>query len=149
MVKVRNLFVSAGLVLMLAGCEPPDFALPEGNVERGQALFVEYKCTSCHTVRDLDLPAPAEPGPVSISLGGKVSKLKTYQELVTSVINPSHKLMRFQKPEDVSQEGESLMTVYNDVMTVSDLIDLVAFLDSQYEVFERPGYRYTIYSERR
>ena len=135
-------------LLLVAACqpEPPKFALPEGDVERGQALFVEYQCTTCHTVRDLDLPRPGEAGPVNVSLGGRVSRLATYEELVTSIVNPSHKLKRFQKPEAVSADGESLMSVYNDVMTVTDLIDLVAFLDSRYEEFERPGYRYTLHS---
>ena len=42
--------------------------------------------------------------------------------------------------------GESLMTVYNDVMTVTELVNIVAFLESRYEKLERPGYRYPTYS---
>lgn len=149
MLNTSKYIAGLAAVLMLVACEPepPAFALPEGNVERGQALFVEYQCTACHTVRDLDLPAPEVSGPVKISLGGRVSRLATYEELVTSVVNPSHKLVRFKRPDEVTAEGESLMTVYNDVMTVTDLIDLVAFLDSRYEKLERPGYRYTLHSD--
>lgn len=149
MLNVSKIAAGVAVLLMLVACgpEPPAFALPEGNVERGQALFVEYQCTTCHTVRDLDLPAPAEAGPVRISLGGRVSRLATYEELVTSIVNPSHKLVRFKRPDEVTVEGESLMTVYNDVMTVTELIDLVAFLDSRYEELERPGYRYTLHSD--
>lgn len=149
MPTLSRLLPGMTLVFVLNGCqpEPPAFALPPGDVQRGQALFVEYRCTTCHTVRDLDLPAPTEAGPVKVSLGGRVSRLATYEELVTSIVNPSHKLVRFGKAEELTADGESLMTVYNDVMTVSDLIDLVAFLDSRYEEFERPGYRYTLHSE--
>lgn len=149
MLNVFKTVTGATALMLLAGCgpRPPTFALPEGDVERGQSLFVEYQCTTCHTVRDLDLLAPGDPGPVSVSLGGRVSQLASYEELVTSIVNPSHKLVRFGKPEELTVDGESLMTVYNDVMTVSDLIDLVAFLDSRYEKFERPGYRYTLHRE--
>ena len=149
MSKARLFAVLLTAVAATTACEPPrpEFALPEGDPEKGQQLFVSYSCTSCHTVRDLDLPEPESEGPVKVSLGGRVSKLKSYQELVTSVINPSHQLVKRRRAEEVSQDGESLMTVYNDVMTVSDLIDLVAFLDSRYEEFERPGYRYTLHSE--
>lgn len=149
MPKISQFLPGVFVVLVLSGCQPdpPAFALPPGDIERGQALFVEYRCTTCHTVRDLDLPAPTEAGPVKVSLGGRVSRLASYEELVTSIVNPSHKLVRFGKAEELTADGESLMTVYNDVMTVSDLIDLVAFLDSRYEEFERPGYRYTLHSE--
>lgn len=137
-----------GLLFMLPvimGCNPnsAEFVLPEGDPERGQALFVSFSCTSCHTVRDLELPAPEYGGPVKVSLGGGVSKLKTYGELVTSVINPSHKLVERRRPDEVSQDGESLMMVYNDRMTVTQLIDIVAFLEARYTKIERPQARYT------
>ena len=48
--------------------------------------------------------------------------------------------------DEVSRDGESIMTVYNDVMTVTELVNLVAFLETRYEELERPGYRYTTYS---
>lgn len=149
MLTETRIILSAAFLQVLTACqpEPAAFALPDGDIERGQALFVEYRCTTCHTVRDLDLPAPDAEGPVKVSLGGRVSKLATYEELVTSIINPSHKLVRFGKPDELTADGESLMAVYNDVMTVTDLIDLVAFLDSRYEEFERPGYRYALHSK--
>jgi hypothetical protein len=94
----------------------------------------------------LELPAPEEPGPVTVILGGEVQTIKTYGELVSSVINPSHKLIRGYPKDEVSQDGESLMTIYNDRMTVQQLIDLVAFLQSRYEVvipeYTYYGYRY-------
>ncbi len=141
--------VTLTMVAMTAACEPPrpEFALPEGDPEKGQQLFVSYSCTSCHTVRDLDLPEPEIEGPVKVSLGGRVSKLKSYPELVTSVINPSHQLVKRRRAEEVSQDGESLMTVYNDVMTVTELTHIVAFLESRYQEFERPKVRYTIHSD--
>ena len=37
------------------------------------------------------------------------------------------------------------MTTYNDVMTVTQLTDLVAFLQAHYEDVRHPRYKYTRY----
>ncbi|MGB5354695.1 MAG: c-type cytochrome [Woeseia sp.] len=147
---MRNLKTALGVLLVLPvviGCNPnsPEFVLPEGDARNGQALFVSFSCTSCHTVRDLELPQPEFEGPVKIPLGGGVSKLKSYSELVTSIVNPSHKLYERRRAEDVSQDGESLMAVYNDRMTVTELIDIVAFLETRYTKLERPKVKYTVH----
>ncbi len=76
-----------------------------------------------------------------IVLGGGVTRVKSYGELIASIINPSHRLAGRYPKGDVSEEGQSLMTPYNDVMTVTQLIDFVAFLLAQYDVVKRPGYR--------
>jgi hypothetical protein len=91
------------------------------------------------------MPAPQVEGPVMVVLGGGVTRVKSYGELVTSIINPSHRLARRHPAGKISQEGQSLMTPYNDVMTVTQLIDLVAFLQAQYDVVPRPGYQYRVY----
>ena len=151
---MQRKMILLGLMAILVaalGCDTstmssPEFNLPQGNAENGQEVFVSMGCTSCHTIRGLDLPASQVEGPVMIVLGGPVSKVKSYGELVSSIINPSHRLARGFKVDEVSQEGQSLMTIYNDVVTVTELIDLVEFLQSEYDVVPRPGYRYTIYS---
>lgn len=133
---------TALLTLCAAGitaCEPSPqsplgFRLPEGDPGAGQATFVALQCTACHEIAGLTLPAPQEPGPVLVELGGQVTKVRTYGELVTSIINPSHRLAWGHPQEEVSQDGESLMRIYNEVMTVQQLIDLVALLQSRYEV---------------
>ena len=145
------LLTSAIVLSTVSACDlatdsSKDFSLPEGNADAGQSAFVSLECTACHSVRGLDLPAPQAEGPVKVVLGGRVSRVKSYGELVTSIINPSHRLARRYRADEVSQEGQSLMTVYNDVMTVTQLIDLVAFLQAQYDEIERPGYRYPVYS---
>ncbi len=148
MLSHHRLILLLPLLAGLAACgqQTPEFGLPEGDPEAGQALFVSYNCTTCHTVAGVDLPAPEAEGPVQIMLGGRVSRLKSYSELVTSVINPSHRFSRRLRADDVSQDGESLMTVYNDVMTVTEMVNIVAFLEANYGELERPGYRYPTYS---
>lgn len=151
MQRILKLLGSVAVLLVVAGCDlatrsSQSFVLPEGNAENGQSVFVSLGCTVCHTVKDVDLPAPEVTGPVMVRLGGRVAKVKSYGELVSSIINPSHRLARGFRRDIGSRDDESPMTVYNDIMTVTQLIDLVAFLQSEYEVIPRPGYRYPVYS---
>ncbi len=137
------------LLVTVAGCDQgpqssKGFRLPDGDPQRGQLVFVELECHDCHAVKGLQIPAPAENGPVHVVLGGPVSKVKTYGQLVSAVINPSHKLISHYPAEEVSQDGESLMRNYNAFMTVEQLVHLVAFLQPRYQVTV-PQYSYYSY----
>lgn len=134
----------------LAGCpQSPEsargFRLPDGDVNAGRTAFVALQCHGCHQVPDEELPQFSGTAPVSVELGGQVSRVKTYGDLVTSIINPSHKLIQRYPAEEVSRDGQSLMPVLNDAMTVQQLVDLVAFLQPKYEVVP-PLYTYPEYS---
>jgi mono/diheme cytochrome c family protein len=115
------------------------FRLPDGDVEKGKAAFLALKCHTCHRVNGVELPAPVSTAPTNIVLGGEVSYIRTYGQLVTSLINPSHGLAPgFIKGQ--REDGKlSPMPEFNDVMTVRQLIDLVAFLQSRYQKLE-PDY---------
>ena len=131
--------------LLVTGCEPTPrgLVLPEGDAEHGKQLFVNFRCTACHSVRGVDLPSSDVEEVRQIPLGG--NRVMNYAELVTAIINPSHRITRFYK-SDPDQEGEgSPMTVYNDVMTVTELVDLVAFLEPEYDIKNTPRYRYISY----
>ncbi len=124
-----------GLTVLMTGCTPePEsgrgFTLPAGDAAEGKATFIKHNCQRCHTVAGVTRPETGNQ--MDVSLGGEVSRISTYGELVTSVINPSHKLARGLPQEDVADDGESKMQNYNDVLTVTELIDLVAFLQSKY-----------------
>jgi mono/diheme cytochrome c family protein len=146
--------VSAILVCatLLTACLPaPEsargFRLPDGDADRGLAALTDLQCHACHSVEGLDLQYLGT-GAADVKLGGTVARVKTYGELVTSIINPSHKLAPGYQRDEVSIDGESLMTLasVNDVMTVQQLIDLVAFLQARYEVvppqYDPYGYVY-------
>ena len=120
------------------------FSLPEGNAFAGKEAFVYMHCHECHTVAGEELPAVAGAEPPFVELGGTVTRVKTYGELVTAIINPSHRLARGYPVEEVSNEGQSKMPVYNGYMTVQELIDIVAYLQPHYDVFV-PHYEYRIY----
>ncbi len=138
-------------LLMLAGCDsgpksPRGFSLPEGDPGAGQQVFVELQCNACHQMAGIEQLAGEEGKPkISVKLGGKVSKIKTYGELVTSIINPSHRLVKGYPADEIQNGGESKMRNYNDVMTVTQLIDLVAFLQSKYDLLIYDPTRYRSY----
>ncbi|HSR61828.1 MAG TPA: hypothetical protein VLN56_00320 [Gammaproteobacteria bacterium] len=76
---------------------------------------------------------------IEYKLGGEISRVRTYGELVTSIVNPTHvvsqKYVRSlgELAEAEADAIESPMPVFNDQMTVSQLIDVVTFLNSSYE----------------
>ena len=141
-----------GFCCIIAACGPAatsgnSLNLPEGDVNAGQQAFVDLQCTSCHTVKNLELPDPAVQGPVSIMFGGRLTRVKSYSDLITSIVNPSHRLVRGYSTDRVSDEGESRMPILNDVMTVTQLINITAFLQAQYDVkpiarYQYPSYKY-------
>ena len=120
------------------------FRLPDGDANQGREVFLYMQCNECHTIKGLELPVIQFADPPYVELGGRVATVKTYGDLVTSIINPSHKLAVGYAKEKVSENGESNMYTYNRHMTVQELIDLVAFLQSHYDVVP-PKFDYRIY----
>ena len=135
MIKSALLVIAASAAL--AGCGPKSglgFRLPDGDAEHGRQAFIDLQCNSCHSVERADLPYRGTGA--GIPLGGLTVRVRTYGELVTAVINPSHRLAPGYTLERVAANGESLMAKanLNDVMTVRQLTDLVAFLQGAYLV---------------
>ena len=133
----------------LVGCardatSPAGFRLPDGDAENGRRVFIYYQCHQCHTMAGDAFPVIATAEPPYVALGGPVSKVKTYAEIVTAIINPSHELAKGYAAEHVSKNGESKMYVYNDYMTVKELTDVVMFLQPHYDVVV-PQYNYKEY----
>lgn len=130
---------SGFLLLMACKNESRGFVLPAGDIETGKQLFTTLYCTDCHSIGDIKWTGNENTGAPQVKLGGEVTSLKTYGELVTSVINPSHKISQRNQLTDqqlTAPEGSSLMETkcYNDVMTVQQLVDIVAFLQSKYQL---------------
>ena len=100
-------------------------------------------CNQCHTIQNEELPAIPGFEPF-VELGGAVTRVKTYGELVTAIINPSHKLAEGYPLEEITKDGESAMMNYNYIMTVQQLVDVVAFLQPHYQVVI-PQYDYPMY----
>jgi sulfur-oxidizing protein SoxX len=132
-------FLIASLVAV-SGCDRDammsqrGFRLPDGDAQAGQEAFLYMQCNQCHTIAGMELPVVAGEEPPYVELGGSVSQVKTYGDLLTAIIYPSHDLVGGYTAELVSEDGESDMYVYNEHMTVKELIDIVTFLQPQYDV---------------
>ena len=112
--------------------EARGFALPEGNIEQGKVTYERLACNECHSISDIEWKGGRDS--LKIQLGGEVSSKISYGHLVTSVINPSHKIAPNYKQMNTTETGHSTMKNYNDIMTVQELINLVTFLQSEYKV---------------
>jgi sulfur-oxidizing protein SoxX len=147
-VSIRVLGVC--LLLFVFGCDQQGqgFNLPKGNVEQGRMTFILLQCNACHSVTTSENSATkgiewdgVEDG-VHVVLGGQVTRIKTYGDLVTSIINPNHKLSRGLDKKTITEDGTSKMRVYNEIMSVQELIDLVSYLESKYEIWIPDYYQY-------
>ncbi|MFN2330023.1 MAG: c-type cytochrome [Chromatocurvus sp.] len=144
-------FLIITFFFFLSACDqgadsPRGFSLPRGDADRGEQVFLSYECLSCHRLDDYNAEFPEREMEEPFVLGGQVTRVKTYAELVTAVINPSHKISQGMQLEKMTDEsGNSRMRNYNDVMTVSELIDLVAFLETHYEPIRYPETQYIRY----
>ena len=148
-IQLLPVLTIALMALFLSACSDDSkpvkgFVLPDGDLVRGEQLFVEYKCHSCHTIPDKEFPETTVQAPFVLEIGGEVYRVKNYGELMTAVVNPDHiisgryKVMLEQADR---QAGLSPMPEYSEEMTVAELIDLVAFLHAQYSRLQPNYYR--------
>jgi hypothetical protein len=107
-------------LLAAAACatQGPRVALPAGDAERGRQAFRALFCYTCHTVQGEQFPPPTIPEPLALGKNRKRELLDA--ELVTAIVNPDHDL-----PEAFKARR---MLDYSGVMTVQQLVDLVALL---------------------
>ena len=140
-----RLGIMLGMGALLVGCSGgyEEYTLcRQATPRRARRILSSFVVTIATAWRVLSCRSAEEPNQAMVELGGKVTNLRTYDDLVTAIINPSHRLAKGYAPELVSKDGKSRMTVYNDVMTVSQLIDLVTFLQGRYELVTPESTRY-------
>lgn len=129
------LVVAAG-VFLASGCSgrhsPSGFRLPPGDPDAGKKAFVELECHTCHTVAGVDFPKPTVETPVA--LGGRVVLPPTDGDLTTDIILPSSHFARGYPASAVREGADSRMPDYTTRMTVRQLADLVAFMQTRYSV---------------
>ena len=139
--------ILAFIVMAMSSCirESRGFVLPDGDAVAGEQVFIDLNCSECHSIADIQWSGSELNKDPYVKLGGEVSTIKTYGELVTSVINPSHKIERrsLNDQKTILAEGISKMETYryNEIMTVQELVDLITFLQDQYKVV-RPDVEY-------
>jgi L-cysteine S-thiosulfotransferase len=135
--------VIASLSALTAACAySPMFGFPvdQGDVDAGRAAFVDHQCHACHSVAGVDLPPLAGAPETMLELGGEMSLAMSYDALVTAIINPDHSISERYREQEVRTVEIPLASPMPlpaiDNMTVRQLIDIVAFLDSRYAEVE-------------
>jgi L-cysteine S-thiosulfotransferase len=139
--RTKILSGAALIMILAAACTPArkssaGFHLPDGDPERGKAVFVEMKCYSCHRVpgvEGLDLNARTP-----VTLGGRVRYTPTDGQIATSIIEPSYRMAEGYRRDLIEANGRSLMPDTTHAMTVRQMIDLVAFLQANYQIESPP-----------
>jgi mono/diheme cytochrome c family protein len=112
------------------GGVPPgwQFTPPEGDPKAGRTAFVDLQCYTCHTIAGEEFPPvkPAERVPAPDLTGVGPSHPAAY--FAEAILNPSAVIV--EGPGYVDANGLSNMPNYTDVLTVRQLLDLVAYLQS-------------------
>ena len=97
--KTGILFLGIIIVLGLASCDVGSksslgFTLPDGDIDMGEQSFIDFRCRDCHAISgrpDLSERSDENEALMAINLGGKTPRVPTYGQMVTSIINPSHR----------------------------------------------------------
>jgi hypothetical protein len=140
--------LSVAALALLVGCRTyPDyssefrFPIQTGDIQEGRAAFVDLGCPQCHAVDGVELPEWKGTRFITMPLGGDLIFAKTYADIVTSIINPNHiisdKYLE-QLPANQRARTNTSPMYMNPEMKVTQLIDIVAFLNSRYKLL--PGY---------
>ncbi|HYB74940.1 MAG TPA: c-type cytochrome [Candidatus Sulfotelmatobacter sp.] len=105
------------------------FAIPPGNVQAGRAAFVKFECFKCHAVRGEHFPAVSKTatdvGPDLTGMGGGMHPPEYFAQ---SIIDPNAVIL--DEPGYTGPDGRSRMPDYSESMSVRELIDVVAYLES-------------------
>jgi hypothetical protein len=135
MSKRAGLLLVSVILLGMGGCGGEALHLPDGDPVAGRAVFEQYQCYGCHEVVGDSFPAPSAITPTFVTLGGAPAKSRAY--LVESIIAPSHQFATPQPPPGqtagdihVRDGVGSRMTDYSEWMTIKELFDLVAYLET-------------------
>ena len=147
--RLISISIAYAALIFITACSKDErsvrgFVLPEGDIATGQATFIAIGCPKCHTVAGTDIEQP--PGEqFHIQLGGEQTRVKHYGDLLTSVVNPDHKVAKaYQVTKETGKSDSSPMPKFTSAMTVEQLVDVVEFLHSSY-TSAQPDYLGTYY----
>jgi mono/diheme cytochrome c family protein len=111
-----------------SGGVPPGwkFALPDGDPVKGRQVFVDLECYKCHAIQGETFPASGgdakNVGPELTGMGGQ----HPAEYFAESILAPNAVVL--DGPGYTGPDGKSLMPSYADSLSVTQLVDLVAFL---------------------
>ena len=140
--RLKSMLMVLAVPSLVAGCATGTlfgFPVDQGDIAAGRQAFIDHRCHQCHSIADERLPPLAGADRPILELGGPTSIVRSYADLTTSIINPNHTISERYRDQQLVLNTqiplESPMPRPNlDTMTVRQLIDIVAFLDSKYEL---------------
>jgi hypothetical protein len=145
-VRRAKLVAPAVFVASMAACAPNTALVvhfPLGNIQRGREAFVALECHACHRIADVEIPAHPSPSSISVVLGGHTPRIETYGDIITAIVNPSHRLARSYRAAAGGDEPSPMAAAFlNDVMTTQQLVDIAAFLRTEYDYVPPPAPAY-------
>jgi mono/diheme cytochrome c family protein len=104
------------------------FTIPPGEPRAGRDVFTKLECFKCHAVHGEPFPggagAAGDVGPELTGMGGR----HPTEYFAESIVNPNAVIVT--GPGYTGPDGQSVMPDYRESLTVSELIDLVAYLKS-------------------
>src|SRR5947208_7731054 len=104
------------------------FTLPAGDPAKGRQLFRELECGTCHALEGESAPPSggdaAHAGPELTGMGSH----HPAEYFAESILAPNAVILA--GPGFTGPDGRSIMPSYGDSLSVTQLIDLVAFLTS-------------------
>ena len=109
-----------------SGGVPPGwiFVPPAGDAGRGREVFLRLGCYACHRIKGETAPPSSGSGPDLTGVGHH----HPAGYLLESILNPNAVVV--QGPGYTGPDGKSIMPDFRAQLSVSDLIDLVAYLRS-------------------
>ena len=116
---------------MSPGGVPPGwkFTVPDGDPQAGRKAFVKFECFKCHNVQREHFPAlsktATDVGPDLTGMGGGMHPPEYFAQ---SIIDPNAVIL--DEPGYTGPDGKSKMPDYTESMSVRELIDVVAYLES-------------------
>jgi mono/diheme cytochrome c family protein len=104
------------------------FELPGGDPTKGRQVFADLECYKCHAVGGENFPAVSgdakQVGPELTGMGGQ----HPAEYFAESIVAPNAVIL--DGPGYTGPDGKSIMPSFTDSLTVTQLVDLVAFLKS-------------------
>src|SRR5262249_33076895 len=100
------------------------FTPPPGDAKKGRDVFIRLACYACHQVGDEKFPPASAPGPDLTDVG----EHHPAGYLLESILNPNAVIV--EGPGYTGSDGKSIMPDYRGRLSVTDVIDLVAYLES-------------------
>jgi len=113
-----------------SGGVPPGwkFALPGGDAAKGRQVFADLECYKCHAIQGESFPATGgdakNAGPALTGMGGQHPS----EYFAESILAPNAVIL--DGPGYTGPDGKSIMPSFADSLSVTQLVDLVAFLKS-------------------